>query len=986
MASRPAVRSQRARVCVVAALSLAIVGTSAWRAGAQVGHWSSIGPSYIDDHALGTAGVLFQIALDPTDSNTIYVGSHHTQGVFKTTNGGGSWTPMTDNLPSLAVAALAVDPSTASRVYTASPNLGVYRSENGGVDWTPLSGSPTRLTDCCDTLIVDPTNSDKLYMTSLDGVYRSTDRGVNWDLVNDAGQATALVMHPNHPEILFAGIVGQGVFYTGDGGTTWNQGVLNAGADGVRNVSLAFSVGGGFDSPETLYAMVTTNSDRRILRSLDGGANFELRTTDAKFRDTIGADPFFSTIVYANFDVGGSNTFIWSEDGAATFLGQPWDSMTIGPHVDHHRFVTPAAGQVYTACDGGIFHTADFGMHWDFLGFGLSNVEFYDIAVATTDKYETIGGTQDNGTNRYDGSSNVWSNFKGGDGATVAIDPTDANIVYAMNQYAPSIARHNLSAKSAECIACGLECSDAGNCFNLFYQVHPGMHDTLLAVSDGKLWRADDPHCSMCPTTGTGSGLGSPIEWATILETPPVRILRSAIDPSVDLYYAGSGDGTIWAGPSGSNWQAVFQHPAQSPAGDIEVDPDDPTTVYVAFNTTGEGRVYRLKRSSATPTTMDALDITPMTSDLAPNLLVNSLAVDRGAPHTVLAGLTCPGSDRSLCQGVFRGTSVDQGKTWHWSSYNDGFPRADVTDLEVQPQTLVVRASTYGRSAYEVQTSASCTQDSDCDDGDACNGVETCRPEGVCHAAENKVPTADICKDMITAQCSNNGASAQLDGSCSTDPEGCLASYQWTSQTCTFDDPTQSKPKASCPLGTNQVALTVEDTVGAASAPVTASIHVVDTMPPVLSCSVATPLIQKSFDSNLINVGLMSTAVDQCAGTLPVGVHVFSNEDDQDNSGSGRFSPDAKDIAVGTLRLRAERDALDSSGRVYLIVTDATDPSGNRGFNCCTVSVPHSSAISSQTVAQKKAALAQAFCLANNGTPPLGYFVVGDGPVIGPKQ
>jgi len=72
---------------LIAMVAPALLGTSARRASAQVGHWNSIGPSYIDDHALGTTGVLFSIALDPTDSQTIYVGSHHTQGVWKTTDG-----------------------------------------------------------------------------------------------------------------------------------------------------------------------------------------------------------------------------------------------------------------------------------------------------------------------------------------------------------------------------------------------------------------------------------------------------------------------------------------------------------------------------------------------------------------------------------------------------------------------------------------------------------------------------------------------------------------------------------------------------------------------------------------------------------------------------------------------------------------------------------------------------------------------------------
>ena len=102
-------------------------------------------------------------------------------------------------------------------------------------------------------------------------------------------------------------------------------------------------------------------------------------------------------------------------------------------------------------------------------------------------------------------------------------------------------------------------------------------------------------------------------------------------------------------------------------------------------------------------------------------------------------------------------------------------------------------------------------------------------------------------------------------------------------------------------------------------------------------------------------------------------------------SGDGNFAPDAKDIAVGSLRLRAERQG-NSDGRVYLILVEATDSSGNRGINCCTAVVPHSNKRQALESVQAQAAAAQAFCLAHAGMPPAGYFVLGDGPLIGPKQ
>ena len=128
----------------------------------------------------------------------------------------------------------------------------------------------------------------------------------------------------------------------------------------------------------------------------------------------------------------------------------------------------------------------------------------------------------------------------------------------------------------------------------------------------------------------------------------------------------------------------------------------------------------------------------------------------------------------------------------------------------------------------------------------------------------------------------------------------------------------------------------------------------------------------------------MSTALDQCEGALPVTVNVFADEDDN-GSGDGNTSPDAVDIGVGTLQLRGER-AGNGDGRVYLIITAATDSSGNRGFGCCTVVVPHSSSAGALQSVQAHATAARAFCNANAGTPPAGFFVVGDAPPQGSKH
>jgi hypothetical protein len=151
---------------------------------------------------------------------------------------------------------------------------------------------------------------------------------------------------------------------------------------------------------------------------------------------------------------------------------------------------------------------------------------------------------------------------------------------------------------------------------------------------------------------------------------------------------------------------------------------------------------------------------------------------------------------------------------------------------------------------------------------------------------------------------------------------------------------------------------------------------------PGLSCGVGSTQLWPP-NHNLINVGLTGTATDNCPNPA-VSVQVFSDEDDEEQTGDGNHSPDAKDIGVGTLRLRSERNG-GGDGRVYLIIVTATDSGGNVTRCCSTVTVPHSQSKASKASVAAQAAAAAAFCAAN-GTAPPGYFVVGDGAIIGPKQ
>ena len=164
----------------------------------------------------------------------------------------------------------------------------------------------------------------------------------------------------------------------------------------------------------------------------------------------------------------------------------------------------------------------------------------------------------------------------------------------------------------------------------------------------------------------------------------------------------------------------------------------------------------------------------------------------------------------------------------------------------------------------------------------------------------------------------------------------------------------------------------------------TAMFTVTNSAPTVTASVTTSQLPQNSHD--LLNVGLAASADDGPCGTPTITVQVFGDENDETPTANNEvFSPDAKDIAAGTLRLRAER-VNSGDGRVYLIVVKATDAAGQTGFATVTVVVSKSNSPANVASVNAQAAAAKAFADANNGAPPAGYFVIGDGPIIGNKQ
>ena len=628
---------------------------------AEVGRWVSIGPALITG-GLGSVGRLSAIAIHRSAPATIYVGAFQS-GIWKTTDGGISWAPVGDSLPSLSIGGIAIAPNNPFRIYVATADAGMFRSDDGGGTWQMLANSPNGEVRF-GVLLISPRNPDLMYLATSDGVHRSSDAGATWTNVLPNGQATDLVFAQGAPTTLYAAVAGDGVYKTVDGGTTWARS-----SSGLPALPPGFqtTLAASRSAPNTLYAASGASAGLQLFRSDDGGSTWVRKNLPADptlYNDAIAVGTDNPDIVY----VSGIN--LWrSDDGGQTF------TRLTGPHVDYHAFLNDpiAPATIYALNDGGIYKSFNNGVSWSFIGSGLRNVEFYDHGVAPSDPVLTFGGTQDNGTLKYSGMS-TWTQIFGGDGATVAIDPTDPNIIYLMNQGADSLARmeNGVAAPFDAGLPTGAVCN------NLQFHLHPRNRETLLAPCQA-LWRT---------TTTVPPG-----DWRSILAQPMSgNIVRSAIDPVTDIYYAGSTRGQLFAGPGGAGWREVFQHPSFAGVTDIDVDPADPRAILVSFNASGADRVYRFARTSTSPVTLAGQ---PIGLGLPSGIKVQALAIDLSRSFTAYAATN---------KGVYRGLSPSGAGPWTWTSYNVGLPLADVRDLEFHPTTGVLRAATYGRSAYEVNT------------------------------------------------------------------------------------------------------------------------------------------------------------------------------------------------------------------------------------------------------------------------------------------
>jgi photosystem II stability/assembly factor-like uncharacterized protein len=243
------------------------------------------------------------LAFDPATPDTLYAGGwggggyfagNTGYGVFKSGDGGASWSTANTGLTSVQVSALAVHPVEPATLYAATAlGGGLFKSTDGGASWSLL---PTGVT-AISSVAVHPVTPDTIYAGGDSGILKSTDGGAGWTPLGGPS-VRALAVHPSNPDLVYKGTWYNGVFKSTDGGANWTP--VNTGLSNPNLLSLTLDR----SAPDTLYAGTDGGG---VFKTTDGGGTWTAVNTGLSGGSAyvVAINPFNPGRVYAGTSAGG---------------------------------------------------------------------------------------------------------------------------------------------------------------------------------------------------------------------------------------------------------------------------------------------------------------------------------------------------------------------------------------------------------------------------------------------------------------------------------------------------------------------------------------------------------------------------------------------------------------------------------------------------------------------------------------------------------
>jgi photosystem II stability/assembly factor-like uncharacterized protein len=651
-------------------------------------------------------------------------------GVYKTTDGGITWAPITDKYFGGPIGYIAVAESNPDIVYVGtgeyairgnvSHGEGVWKSTDAGKTWAFVGLKETRQ---ISRVRVHPTNPDIVYVAGQGafwgpnperGVFKSTDGGKSWRRVlyrNDSTGVSDLVLDPSNPNTLYAafwqasrnswsmssGGPGGGIMKSTDGGETWTELTKNKGLPNLvwGNIGMAVSPA----NPSRVWALIEADSGG-LFRSEDAGATWAKVNEDRRLRQRawyysrVFADPKDANTVYT------LNTGLYrSTDGGKTIR-----AISV-PHGDNHDLwiASNDPKRMINANDGGANVSFNGGASWSEQDFATA--QFYHVTTTNEFPYRVCGAQQDNSTlcgpSRWPGAISIekWTDAGGGESGYIAVDPTNPDISFA-GSYGGLLTRKNMRTEQEFQVnpwpdnPMGHSSEDLTYRFQWTFPIVFSPHDPKVlyaggnhvfrTTTNGQSWDIISPDLTRHAKNTMGASGGPITKDQTGVETY-ATIFTIAESPKLKgVIWTGSDDGLVFLTRNGgTNWTNV----TPSGIGDftrislIEASPHDPAVAYIAANRYGLGdlRPILYKTADYGKTWTKIVDGIPAEE------FTRAIRED---PEK--RGLLYAATERSVH------VSFDDGQNWQSLKLN--LPPVPVHDLVVKEGDLVV--ATHGRSFW----------------------------------------------------------------------------------------------------------------------------------------------------------------------------------------------------------------------------------------------------------------------------------------------
>ncbi len=678
--------------------------------------WLPVGPKGITQifpsHWGVSSGRCRALDIHPQDPNIAYIGAA-SGGIWKTTDGGQNWQSISDNFNSITFGAIAIDPNNPEVVYAGTGEAcnglspftyygdGLYKTTDGGLTWTKIGAELNVKTHVGD-IVVNPNNSNLVYAAfaggnsyipnpERTGVWRSTDAGQTWQKTLSVSEAYDIECNPTDENIVYAAAGGAnnnaGFYKSTDKGQTWVK--SNNGLGSTSNIS-RMQISICYGSPNIIYGY-TFGSSTKAFKTTDAGTNWvELTSTNplGGYHASMGwydqgnydlsvavkpDDPNFVLIgnVELHKSTDGKNFSVFRIPGSTDIWGSP-------VHVDYHKIVYSKSNPqiVYLISDGGVFRSTDGGNSWKNKNNGISTIQFYCIASHPTDRNKIIGGAQDNGNFRtLDAGSTNWECSSTGDGMNCFFDHTNPNTVYFSTQYG-SLLKSNNQGNFNSVTSIKPNYSTNENPFwNAPFFMHP-TNNNIIYVASTRLWRSTNAGNNWTPMSSYFNASVSSMD-------------QNRLYPEIMIACAGgnfSSNPTVYVSTDeGITWTSVDQNIPGSKRfiSNVKTDPIKRNIIYAVRSGFGSGKIYK----------SDNLGLTWVNiSGNLPDIPHNDLFIDPSAP-----GYLYTANDFGVYQTTDGGVN--------WTRINNGMPIVPVMDLDYVKYgtTRLLRAGTYGRSAYELE-------------------------------------------------------------------------------------------------------------------------------------------------------------------------------------------------------------------------------------------------------------------------------------------